>query len=199
MIACFDENKVYELIDIRKAIEFIDLSWRNMSSETIRHCWEHVDILPRSRLRDPAQVVAEPINRKINKELQQFLNDLKTKYSYVPRCAIDLSAEEYIDIDDSENTSAVPDDQSIVQLILQNNGFATSSVTDEIEDDSKEQELISHKDGALYFEKFKNYCMQLKSLNSNDLNSLRDIGCKIELEQISELKQTKILDFFSKQ
>ena len=68
--------------NIKEAIEMIRIAWRNVTADTIENCWRHSGILP---IEKPIIKKAEQDIEKNSKRIEELLQDLKDKYSFVPK------------------------------------------------------------------------------------------------------------------
>ncbi|CAG8489193.1 2143_t:CDS:2 [Dentiscutata erythropus] len=141
-------------LNVLNAIKFVIQAWKEVSSETVRNCFQHTEILPVQN-----NEYEEPINDDDDYELME---EMKIDIELLNfRNAMDL--EVYINYPEEKDTSEVLNDQEIVTLVT--NVEATEDLgegdnSEEDEDDSKEISMITHHEALNAIEVLEQYLMQ---------------------------------------
>ena len=117
----FDSCKLKDLkdlkIDIKKAIELIDLAWEFVTCEAIANRWLKWEILPIELNNGVTEIVGE----NSTGELDILLNNFKTSIGSLMQ--VDMNASEFCEVDSNLITFDTPNDQEILENVLLEEGL----------------------------------------------------------------------------
>ena len=155
-------------VDVKQAISMIVAAWSDVTQTTIKNCWRHTGImhtpptiLPSSDLSDSVTSCDDPEDDLPLSELRQLMRELSPES--------ELSAADYIDIDQNEQWAAPIDLDEII-----------ASVTDSPEDQEEEEDPISEppvtdREGLQSLQTFLKHFMSNMSSSVQDASTLTNL------------------------
>ena len=113
-------------LNLKEAVRFVAMAWRSVSATTIQNCWKHTGIMP--GLDVDSQVPEDPVQ-----DLSTLLNCPQLTSA---GC---LSAESYLDQDETLDTGELPTEEDILAVVSRetdtHNDHNSDSEEDHLEDD----------------------------------------------------------------
>lgn len=164
-------------IDLITAVRFVAKSWDEISSETIKNCWNHTQIIRMDNINKCLRI-------PYDNEIDSMISSLKIDNP--------MTFAEYIMVDNDDVQEEKNDEKN-------DNGNTDDTVTnDDDTEDTKEDSTISSKTAldccnilVKYFEHQTVDCIE-------KIKSLRNIKCFIENRKQQGLKQMSMMDFVNK-
>ena len=136
-------------INIKKCIKYVARAWDNVTQSTIENCWLKADILPKDN--------ESEIDMDFCAETQVLLthtNELKEVQDLIDKLNLEnpLTADEFIQCDESELTTEMISNEEILKVILPNNH---EQEIEELNSDSlpsiTHSEAIEHYDKVILY------------------------------------------------
>ncbi|XP_046564277.1 tigger transposable element-derived protein 6-like [Haliotis rubra] len=135
-IACAEDDKP-QCINLREALRFVKSAWADVSCQTIKNCFKHVEILPSQE---------SQIGETDDLEDDIVLADLKKLLQRLPSDDENMSPDDFIDADANEETCDSLTSENIIEMV--------TAADDQIESEEEEAEdtvtLPSLTDMRLY-------------------------------------------------
>ena len=185
-IECAEQQEA-QTVNIREALHMVKTAWDSVSSSTIANCYRHVKIL-------------DTDSPDINEDNDLPLIELQRLLRQLPGQDGTLSADEYVDIDNEEETGQTLSDEDILDLV-QDKDQTTDSDTDADDTSDPVQPEVSlaqaHRgleDAIAYFEQ------TTSGEHSEDTLSMLLKVCRdLKDKSIKKWTQKKMTDFFMAQ
>jgi hypothetical protein len=163
------------LLSLKDAFYLIKLAWDEVSSETVINCWAHTGLIE-GVYHDQQEV--HPVQ-----DLQVTMEDLP-----VDATRVQLTAEEFLEVDAREPVFSEMTSEEIVQL-SRNDLAATDSESED--DDPRTSEKVTSKDARVCVEKIRMYFEQ-NSVSKGVIQHI--VALDIAIDKINKKRevQTKI-------
>lgn len=199
----YDVCQKYENPTVLDAALFLVNAWKQVTTQTIKNCWKHTDILAPSQNIELAQELDVKSLTNVEAQLYDDISEQLQKLSLEP-----LTADEYIEVDSNEPTEEEVSDDLIVTAVLQDNGHITKEniATDISSDTDSDIEIQTVETPPEKFSKqqilqschiLSTYMMQLQSTKEVPIEKMQEIVDFIEQTHNSSLKQLDIRSFCS--
>jgi hypothetical protein len=174
-------------MNVLQAIQFIIKSWEEVSPQTIHNCWCHTKILP-DRINVNSTNLSDDINDPTIIELSQAITALNLSNA--------MSIEEYLDNPEEKIVYEIPDDDKIVEVLVEMYKEQPEvDANDFEEDDSIEQALISASEASKNLEIVHAFLLQQEN-SSEQIKLINSLNRYINLKKINTMKQPTIDLYF---
>jgi hypothetical protein len=183
-IDAFDRFQEYgteiHTLNILNAIDWVAESWKDVTNDVIYRCWKRTNILP-----NKLEIIN---NEQQNNSIE--IEDEVIIQSLINQIIIDditVKAKDYIEVDNTLETSDIPNDDEIIAAIQE-------APDNEEEDNENEILMISNKIALESIQNLHNYLQQNSDIKVNSLfiSGLRDLKWKIDRKRINSLTQMNI-------
>jgi hypothetical protein len=184
------------LPSIKDAITMAKDAWKLVSTDTIRNCFKHTQIVDLADNRNAPEIVNQEaceIERDINGNILTWKQKLQKYY----KNASDLDCfnlEEYLDIDKDEKTGETLSLEDIVEIAKEE-----EPIPEDVNDPNEiEPKKMIYSDALQHLKGIENYIHQLGEVPDTIFDLVSQL--KGEMEKISESKkvQTTLDNFFIK-
>ncbi|CAG8832485.1 12162_t:CDS:1, partial [Cetraspora pellucida] len=92
-------------MDVLQAIRYTIQAWKEVTNDTIRNCWRHTNILPKSFNAD-----LRNLSENVNQNVESEINDLITMIENL-NFSDPMQVEEFLNIPDENLAYEIPDDE----------------------------------------------------------------------------------------
>ena len=182
-------------VEINDAIRWTKLSWDEVTENCIKNCWRHTGILP--AISSVATVVDTQSTATLYRDFGNIFERLAIPAELM------MTPAEYVDVDNDITTCEVMTDAEILQLV--SNGQAAGGseenvdTVEEIQEVEEESDHISNDQAAAAVDTLMRFFEQSDRATSDDIQKLCLIKRRVDCLRSSSLKQSSILNFFSRQ
>lgn len=197
MVKSFDNFNDYgiepEEINIKKCIKYVSKAWNNVTSTTIFNCWKKANILPEYGDDDETDI-DDFDNHDIELELAR-LRETEEVQVLIDKLDFDdaLTADEFIEYDESEPTNEIISDEDIIKAVLPE---------EEKEKDAEEEEIpvqkISHQEALMAYDTIITYLEQGETnfdMKNEELKFVKKLKKEALKQQFISTRQTNLDGF----
>jgi transposase len=171
-------------MDVLQAIQFIIKSWEEVSPQTIHNCWRHTNILSDRMNVD----LTNPSDDPTVIELSQAITALNLSDA--------MPIGEYLDNPEERTVYEVPDDDKIVEVLVEMYKEQPEvDANDFEEDDSVEQVSISASEATKNLEIVRAFLLQQEN-SSEQIKLINSLNRYINLKKLNTMKQPTIDSYF---
>src|SRR6185295_1080590 len=158
-----------------------------VSPRTIQNCWRHTKILP-DRTNVNSTNISDDINGPTMIELSQAITTLNLNNA--------MTIEEYLNNSEERIVYEVPDDDRIVEVLVEMYKEQPEVNSDNFEeDDSVEQVLISASEASKNLEIIRAFLLQQEN-SSEQIKLVNSLNRYINLKKLNTMKQPTIDSYF---
>ena len=170
-------------ITLKDAIYMAKKAWDCISPETIRNCWKHTGLIKECSSNNDLR-----IEEDVMEDLRITLNEAQHQLD------VDMTAEEFTEIDSREPTFQNMDPDEIADFLKQ--PIHQPETTEDSESEFEEEEKITNKEAQNCIQKLRLYFEQNDKTNKETINMVLDIEKCIEKFAIVNKKQTTLDNYF---
>jgi hypothetical protein len=176
-------------MDVLQAIKFIIKSWKEVSSQTIYNCWHHTKILP-DRINVNLSNISDEINDPTTNQLSQAVAALNLNDT--------MPIQEYLNNPEEESVYEVPDDDNIIEALVEMYKQQPEVDTNDFEeDDSVEQILVSASEASKNLEIVRTFLLQQEN-SSQQIKLVNSLDRYISLKTINTMKQSTMESYLNR-
>lgn len=176
-------------IELKDALYFVNLAWKQVSAETVKNCWRHSGIYPVEAEQD-LEIVDQDSSVDEQEEIDSIIRLL-------PGLGEAMSADEFVAMGENEQIGAELSDEEIVAIV-------TGKVNEDEEDEEDEEDdmepqqqqpATSRKDARCGIEVAMSYFEAHADIFGSFLPPLKKMLCEIDDHGLKIAKQTSIEDY----
>ncbi|GBC14132.1 tigger transposable element-derived protein 6-like [Rhizophagus irregularis DAOM 181602=DAOM 197198] len=179
-------------INIKKCIKYVARAWNNVTQSTIENCWLKADILPKDN--------ESEIDMDFCAETQVLLthtNELKEVQDLIDKLNLEnpLTADEFIQCDESELTAEMISNEEILKVVLPNNH------EQEVEElNSDPLPSINHSEAIEHYDKVILYLEQQEDkfdMKKEEIRCIKKLRKEALKQHFISARQTNLNDFIN--
>lgn len=178
-------------INIKKCIKYIAYAWNNVSQTTINNCWLKADILPKNEDGENGDDETDEADRQIYLTHEEELEEIQ---ELIDRLDFDnpMTADEYIQYDDSEITTDMISNEEILRAVLPDQD------QEKEDDDLHSLPVIPHSEAIDAYDKVITYLEQQErifNMKHEELRFIKKLKKEALKQQFISARQTNLDSF----
>ena len=178
-------------VEVSDAIRWTKLSWDEVTESSIKNCFCHTGILP------PIEAAAMDADTQSTAPLHHDFGNIFERLGIAYEQL--MTPAEYLEVDNDLPTSAMMTDTEIVQLVSDGQAAGSSDEDGAGSSDEDDAASVSNDQAAAAIDALMNYFEQSDRATSDDIQGLCLIKRRVDCLRLSSMKQSSLLNYFSRQ
>ena len=180
-------------VEVSDAIRWTKLSWDEVTESSIKNCFRHTGILP------PIEAAAMDADTQSTAAVSRDFGNLFERLGIATDQL--MTPAEYLEVDNDLPTSEMMTDTEIVQLVSDRQAADSSDEEDGAGSSNEEDGAasVSSDQAAAAVDTLMRYFEQSDRATSDDIQGLCLIKRRVDCLRLSSMKQSSLLNYFSRQ
>ncbi|XP_033755738.1 tigger transposable element-derived protein 6-like [Pecten maximus] len=190
LVDCIDRKESATVL-LNTAIRYVKMAWDEVSTETIKNCWKHSGLVPRSDHDNVLSVDDSPDNHD---DLARLLTRVQDDLDLDPD--LRLTVRQFVDADKQTEITEVQTESDIIDSVTSFDDSETDLNTDD--DDDEPPHIPSGTEAKAAIETVMRFLETSDKTTELEIDSCRIISKKISEIITDNMRQKHISDFFTK-